>query len=237
MKKLLLLFVLFVNLAFSQEAGFEKQYADDYLKAVKKLQTFSPQLDSVTKKLKVPQKEVISVVFPEMVRYSIYSDAAQMAMLELFYVERGTKYANFSVGAFQIKPSFVEELEKEVSQNNQLTKKYAHILFSDTISAKKARETRLQRLKNICYQLVYACCFYEIMTLKYKNRTFKDKEEQLRLFATAYNSGMNMSYESLIKMQKVKLFPEGKICFNCTNYNYSEIVVEFYKKLSNTKKI
>jgi hypothetical protein len=236
MKKVALLFIFFAKHTFSQELSFEQQYADDYLRAVQKIQTFKPQIDSITKKLKLPKNDVIAIVFPEMVRYSIYSDAAQMAMLELFYVERGTKYSNFSVGAFQIKPSFVEELEKEIAANPKLTKKYSSILFNDSIPIKTARQTRLQRLKNIRYQLLYVCCFYDIVNIKYKDQVFADKNERIRLFATAYNSGMNLGYETLLKMQKVKLFPEGKICFNCHNYNYADVVSEFYKKLGEKKK-
>lgn len=220
-----------VNLSIGQTT-FEEEYAKDYTQALQKVESFMPILDSITKTLKVPKKEIISIVFPEMVRYSIYSDAAQLAMLELFYVEKGANYANFSVGAFQIKPSFVEQLEQEVLKNKKMKKKYSFILFNnDSLPEKTVRIIRINRLKNIHYQIAYVCCFYEIMDLKYKKQNFDTVDEKLRLFATSYNSGMYLSYEALIKMQKVKLFPEGKICFKCINYNYSDVVIEFYKKL------
>ena len=135
------------------------------------------------------------------------------------------------MGAFQIKPSFIEQLEQEILKNKNLAKKYSFLLFNDTLPEKSARAIRLHRLKSIQYQIVYVCCFHEIMNLKHKDRNFKNTIEKIRLYATAYNSGMNLSYEALIKMQKVKLFPEGKICLKCRNYNYSDVVIEFYKNL------
>lgn len=233
--------MFFFKIGISQEESFEKHYSSDYIIALQKVQGFQYQFDSICKSNGTPPKEVLSIVFPEIVRYSYLSDISEIAMLELFYVEKGsTKYSNFSVGLFQMKPSFIEGLEKEISSNKALKKKYKNLLFNDTISDKTMRNIRLSRLKNMQYQISYASCFYEIAIKKLSADSRWKKanlEERLRIISTAYNSGLNISYDFNLNMQKAKLFPDGKICFDCHNYNYSDIVVKFYRKLIKSNRI
>lgn len=236
MKKITVFLMFFFKICVSQEESFEKHYSSDYIIALQKVQGFQYQFDSICKSNNTPSKEVLSMVFPEMVRYSYLSDISEVAMLELFYIEKGsTKYSNFSVGLFQMKPSFIEGLEKEISSSKSLKKKYKNLLINDTISDKAVRKIRLSRLKNIQYQICYASCFYEIAVKKFSSDSRWKKanlEERLRIISTSYNSGLNISYDYNLNMQKIKLFPEGKICFDCHNYNYSDVVVEFYRKLA-----
>ena len=55
----------------------------------------------------------LAVVFPEIVRYSDLEDLIQIRALKVLYVQYGRKYADFSVGHFQMKPSFIEQLEAD----------------------------------------------------------------------------------------------------------------------------
>ena len=54
---------------------------------------------------------VLPIVFPELIRYSLFRDYLETTMLERLYVKEGTSGADFSIGHFQMKPSFAEKIE------------------------------------------------------------------------------------------------------------------------------
>jgi len=56
---------------------------------------------------------VLSIVFPELIRFNAIQDKIETFALQSLYVKYGKDYANFSVGPFQVKPSFAESLEKD----------------------------------------------------------------------------------------------------------------------------
>lgn len=61
--------------------------------------------------------EALAIVSPELIRWTAFKDFFETTALELLYVKKGKTYADFSIGHFQIKPSFVEQLEAYVSQH------------------------------------------------------------------------------------------------------------------------
>jgi hypothetical protein len=222
---------LLVNIfVFSQEKTFEERYASDYQKAVVKCISFNKLADSVTKVFKLPKAEVMSIVFPELVRYSLFSDVIETNLLVLFYVEQGNNFANFSIGNFQMKPSFIEALEKEIEKDASLKKKYGALLLINGKQEKEIRKVRIYRMQNLKMQLTYLCCFYDYLNIKFKAVIFATPEERVKIYATAYNAGLYLSYEKLLQKKDLKFFPEGNICIRCNNYCYSDISVEFYKK-------
>ena len=55
----------------------------------------------------------VAVVFPELVRYSALMDFMETTAVKALYQQKGVKGADFSIGRFQMKPSFVEDLERQ----------------------------------------------------------------------------------------------------------------------------
>ena len=53
-----------------------------------------------------------SIDFPELIRYSVLKDKMEGYILMTFYKLHGSKFSDYSVGYFQMKPSFIENLEK-----------------------------------------------------------------------------------------------------------------------------
>jgi hypothetical protein len=142
------------------------------------------------------------------------------------YTQFGKDYSDFSVGYFQMKPSFVESLENYISQNPKQFKDYIEFLFKDPQS-KNSRIVRLERLNNILWQLKYLAAFCAIVENRFKSNTYSSIEEKLKFYAAAYNSGYHKSKEHLINMQKKTFFP--KIAKQ--KFNYSDISVQFYNKI------
>ena len=69
-----------------------------------------------------------SIVAPEVSQYDAVSDFMEVTALEIKYVRGGN--CDYSIGYFQMKPSFGESLEKEVFKSRKLTAKYGELLFS-----------------------------------------------------------------------------------------------------------
>ena len=59
---------------------------------------------------------VLAIVFPELIRYSKLQDVIESNDLKVLYVQFGDTYSNFSIGRFQMKPSFCEQLEKDYNK-------------------------------------------------------------------------------------------------------------------------
>lgn len=133
----------------------------------------------------------ISIVAPEVCWYSSISDKAETYALKVLYAQTGK--GDFSIGYFQMKPSFAEQIENIIKSNNELKKNYSELIILDDTS-QAIRAERVSRLSSLKYQTLYLAAFYEIS----KNRISKwssNKEGQIRFLknmATLYNGGLNI---------------------------------------------
>lgn len=164
----------------------------------------------------------IAIVAPELSQFSNVLNF--MELRTLFITYRNFGKGDFSVGYFQMKPSFIEALEKEVKSSGQLKSKYAS--YIPTGSDKEKRETRLNRLSELEWQLKYLALFIDVVKIKTQGIKFKTPEEKLRYWATLYNSGFNLKPERVKYYQGRKYFPHGT-----QKYNYSDVAAEFYNEL------
>jgi hypothetical protein len=167
------------------------------------------------------------LVAPEVANFSNFEEAWQTTALEILYIDYGVTYANFSVGRFQLKPSFLERLEDEVKINSNLSQFNFIIYFKDS-DEKEIRSERLKRMRFVEWQFQYLCLFYAVMESKYKDMFFISSQEKLRFYATALNHSYKASKEETLRWQKIAYFPKG---FVNSKYVYCEVCVDFYNKL------
>ena len=135
-----------------------------------------------------------------------------------------TGISDFSVGPFQMKPSFIEDMEKYVCDNPKLAKKYNNLISQG--SNREKRKFRLEYLSSWFGQLKYLELFIMIAKSRTKTIDFKSVEDKLKYWATLYNAGINCSHEKVIRLQKIKSYPKF---YN--KFNYSEVSYEFFLKL------
>ena len=83
-----------------------------------------------------------SVVWPEMERYARLQDLAETAAVYGTYITTGGG-PDYSIGLFQMKPSFIEDLEKAWMRSG-LARPYE--LWFDTADNATARRIRITRL-------------------------------------------------------------------------------------------
>ena len=86
----------------------------------------------------------MAIVAPEISQFSKVMEFVELRSLFIMYRNFGK--GDFSVGYFQMKPSFIEGLEKEINNNKSFKEKYKGYLVSGTDTDQ--RETRLKRLSS-----------------------------------------------------------------------------------------
>ena len=125
-----------------------------------------------------------SVVWPEMLRYSVVRDFAETAVDFGFYFI-GEKEPDYSIGIFQMRPSFVEALEK-AWMHSGLADEYD--LSFDIADSAYSRGKRIGRMNSYEWQVLYLGVFLRLLYHCY-NLQDLPVEDQVRLSATAYNRG------------------------------------------------
>ena len=161
--KITLLSTLFM--CFSSFHIFDK----DVLAAVNFLRNEKKTVLEIKETSDVYGGEALAIVFPEMIRWSAFKDFFETKSLETLYVVGGKSAADFSIGHFQMKPSFIENLEKYVAENSSLH--HLNYIIPFQSSDEKRRSERVKRLKQFKWQLRYAQVYWVVANNLFKNKT------------------------------------------------------------------
>jgi hypothetical protein len=176
---------------------------------------------------------VASIVFPEIIRFNELYDKIEVEALKTLYVQYGDQYANFSIGAFQMKPTFAEQLEKDFYKLKVKRELNITVLF-DTTSTKEARMKRVERLSTQEWQIIYLSIFQMISEQRFQTLKFDSIYEQVKFLAAAYNSGFHNPIETILKREKEKHFhTEVMFRSKSTKYCYSDISAFYFSELKN----
>lgn len=168
------------------------------------------------------QLMAMSIVAPEISQFSSFQNFLELRTLFVMYLNTGQ--SDFSVGYFQMKPSFIELMEKKVKFSSILLKKYKDIIPKG--STRNKRKFRLERLGSLQGQLRYLELFIDIVKIITSSMNFTNSENKLKYWATLYNSGLDLKESDVVRLQSLNLFPRYD-----KKYNYSSITTEFYHEL------
>ncbi len=172
---------------------------------------------------------ISAIAFPEMVRYSELSNMFETASIETLYAKFGAKYADFSVGNFQMKPSFIEKMELYLKDNWLTT--YSDVWQYDVHTEAEIRSKRVTRMKTLRWQLRYLRAFYGVILHKFPTQMLQ--ADKARFLAAAYNRGFDKSEAEITRWSKVFAFPHG-IRYTGKQYNYADISYHYYTKYSSS---
>ena len=172
-------------------------------------------------------REALAIVFPEMIRWSAFRDFFETKSLETLYVLGGKSAADFSIGHFQMKPSFIENLEKYVSEHFALN--HFNYIIPSQNNGEECRSERVKRLKQFKWQLRYAHVYWAVARDLFKNKIFKTPAERVHFFAAAYNYGFEKPLSDIEKWQNKVAFPYG-VQYKGNQLVYANIAVEFLEK-------
>jgi hypothetical protein len=231
MKIIVVLFLIFLSSnGISQTLNYKDEFGDKYDFALQ----FLKQNDSLFKKYTIAfnlnPKVVKAIIFPELIRYNSVYDAIEINTLKFLYIKKGAYYGDFSVGYFQMKPSFAEKIEIDANSflDNNFLKTIGFDYYNKDYQSETNRQQRLIRITNLESQLKYLIVFIKICDLKFKNHNFKTEIEKVKLYATAYNSGYYKSIGFLNKKLNSKSFYTGKI-MKSSLYNYADISANYFE--------
>ena len=148
----------------------------------------------------------------------------EMAGLGSLYIQYGENYANFSVGRFQMKPSFVSRLESDALKAGIL--KFSAIDKLGETSDSESRLLRVKRLDSPLWQTRYLIMFIKVLDRMYVSKKWSSVEEKLKFFASAYNCGYWQSEKSIQRQLERELFYVSLL--SNSRYCYANISYELY---------
>jgi hypothetical protein len=231
MTVLLVLFHLLNWTGLSQQDGYKDIFGEHYESACRFIDHNRWISDSLLRYNTDPCIG-LSVIFPELIRYSSIRDKLEIKALQTLYVQYGRAYADFSIGNFQMKPSFAEDLEKEYIRQHGMQDNLCSGI--DTTSSEQARKERMDRLVRLPVQVRYLAMFLIIMDQKFSVAPFIDITDRLMLMAAAFNHGFKSDLSVLSGIAGQNFFYTGMIPAR-TKFNYADISSDYFSKCRNRK--
>ncbi len=170
-----------------------------------------------------------SIVFPEVMRYNALKDGIESESLKTLYVQFGAEYANFSIGIFQMKPSFAVQVENKCRELLPANIYEELQLNYQDKTPENIRAKRIERLMDDDWQMIYLTGFIAICNKTYSYKNFLNEAEKLQWYATVYNAGFyNTDQYILNKISAANFYlnqqmPEKK-------FKYAAISKWYYNK-------
>lgn len=222
------IFVIFLpGILSAQELNYKEIFAEDWVKAEEFVYENRYWMEPVLEENRIPYRLAIAVIFPELVRYSALRDKMETTLLKALYVNLGQEYANFSIGRFQIKPSFAEVICLEAPEVLGRRSKIRFPLPEEFENISNYRKSIVTGLEDPRTQFNYVAAFIKICEKKFRTGRMST-EEKLKFISTAYNYGINRSSEEINGMTEKKFFTT-KVLKSVT-YCYSDISLFWYKQ-------
>lgn len=215
--------------AQKSDINYKIIFGKDYINAETYISK-NPWIRTILKQENINPEFAIAIVFPEIIRYSAVLNIIESSALKTLYIQNGEKYADFSIGYFQMKPSFAETVEN--IHNKILLKSGRKTDLFNVQKTVAARKARILRLDKSQWQLRYLILFIKIMDAKYSKFYFEDEIEKLRFYATAYNFGFRSDFSTIKKhiyscSFHTELFTNSETKYYC----YSDISSYYYKNV------
>jgi hypothetical protein len=225
---LFLIFSIFTHgICQSELIDYSTVFPESFTKATQYLTQNKWMVDTLKKKGVDPFIS-LSIVFPELIRYNQLQDKIEVTALNTLYIQYGSTYSNFSIGRFQMKPSFAEDIEKEWNSLNPKPEWFKTVFF-DSTQTRNNRRMRIQRIDSQFGQLFYLSLFYFIVERKFSTKLKTDVEKVL-FFSTAYNYGFKRNFEKIKAHILIKEFHTDLFKTKFTTcYSYADISLFFYQ--------
>ncbi len=211
--------------AFAQD--YRKIFEKEWIEAEKYVAGQREVWDVIFTEFGIPTERAVAVVFPELVRYSALRDYVETAAVKALYLQKGVKRADFSIGRFQMKPSFAEDIERTWMRTEW---RHEYGIYFDLSETLEARRTRILRLDDRNWQCIYLALFLKLLYRRFPELAAEDAVEQVRICAAAYNASYYGTYEAVRRKCARRFFYTDFIPTKETRrYAYSEIAVCFYR--------
>jgi len=212
---------------YSQPPNYKDLFGDDWKKASAFEKENRGWMERLISKFDIPYPLAISIIFPELVRYSALRDKMEITLLKTLYVNLGEDYANFSIGVFQMKPSFAESIREQTPAVRNQIPGIVFEQISEFDNIIPFRKSIVKDLEDPKTEINYLIAFIKICKMKFEAQN-EDEFAQIRFLATAYNYGVNKTASEIQRMSNKKYF--NTKLFKTENYSYADVSVFWYKE-------
>jgi hypothetical protein len=213
-------FIVLEQATVSQDLNYREIFGDDWKKAMAFEQENRSWMKPVLSGNDIEYAVAIAVIFPELVRYSALRDKMEITLLKTLYVNLGEDYANFSIGVFQMKPTFAE-LIREKARHGVFKRR------EDFDDIKEFRKSVVKDLEDPGTEIKYLIAFLKICDQSYRTGRM-DELSQVKFLSTAYNYGIEKTQAAIESMSNKKFF--NTKLYKTENYSYSDISLFWYKQ-------
>ena len=228
----ILLYILFSQPSRSQSLNYAEVFGEDWKKAEAFEKENRQWIKPLIEKNHISYPLAISVVFPELIRYSALRDKMEISLLKALYVNLGEDYADFSIGVFQMKPSFAETIRDESSTYLGHGAGIKFKAVTDYEDIKEYRRSIIRDLEDAESQVIYLITFIRICEKKF-NVNRMDEIRLLKFLATAYNFGIDKTGIQIAKMTDKKFFSTKLI--GSEKYCYADVSLCWYNRFLTPK--
>jgi hypothetical protein len=225
----LILLTGFHGSCHAQSLNYAEIFDGDWQKALTFIEENNSWLKPALASHNIPWNEAVAIVFPELVRYSALLDKMEITMLKTLYRNLGEEYANFSIGVFQVKPSFAEDIQTRVFSGTDKELKSLFRKKSTFPDKRSYRASVIADLENPQTELNYIIAFYKICNKRFKD-SWSDNVSKVRFLATAYNTGFLKNARDVESMYNKKFF--NTKLFKTENYSYADVALYWFNNYS-----
>jgi len=214
----------------NQFLNYAEIFGNDWQKALSFLEENEGWINPALTGFNIPYDEAVAFVFPELVRYSALRDKMEITMLKTLYRNLGDDYANFSIGVFQVKPAFAEEIHERVFAGTDKELKALFRKRSSFPNKRLYRASIISDLENPETELNYIIAFYRICERRFGD-DWPDKGSKIRFLSTAFNTG-NLKDKKEIEAMTGKKFFSTRL-FKGETYSYADVAAYWYTNYCN----
>ncbi|NPV01157.1 MAG: hypothetical protein HPY53_07225 [Brevinematales bacterium] len=227
-----IIFLLVILSGFSRllaaSPNYPEIFGQDFMKALNISLEIKAQVVKICKEMKADPELVLPPAFPELIRFSLFRDSMELFTLEVFYVNFGSGVNDFSVGMFQMKPSFVEQMENYLNTHDELKIYRPLFVYKFPNDPSAIRKERLDRLAKVEWQIRYLVLFSKIAEQVFPKQQGQTKAEMVKFYAGVYNTGFWKTKEQILKTMQLNIFPNG-MSYPVEQNNYSDIALYFFE--------
>jgi hypothetical protein len=218
--------------SISQSINYHDIFGEDWKKADAFEKENRAWIEPVLNKNHISYPEAMSIIFPELIRYSALRDKMEISLLKTLYVNLGEDYADFSIGVFQMKPSFAENIRHE---STAFLGRRSGIVFknlSDYSDIKDFRKSIIRDLEDPEGQVAYLISFIRICEKKF-NMYRLNELTRIKFLATAYNFSIDKTALQIASMADKKFFSTKLL--KTETYAYADVSIFWYNQYSGIK--
>lgn len=229
LQRIVLVFILItgsLNQVHSQSLDYPRIFGPDWNKASAYERENRKWMEPLLKKNNIPYPVAIAIIFPELIRYSALRDKMEVTLLKALYINLGDDYADFSIGVFQMKPSFAMMVREEAKTipRHRLPGIFRKPTGTDIRNFRKQIITELEDPHT---QLDYLIAFIKICEKKYRS-SLNNEVQEIEFLSTAYNFGIDKSADQIKSMTGRKFFNSS--LFSTKNYSYADVSLFWYNE-------